>query len=95
MHEKQAKKRKKKGEKDWFLYVLKCKDGSFYTGVTNDVQRRFKMHENGKASKYTRARRPVKLIYEELCGRRADALVRECQVKAYSRKEKEELIKKS
>lgn len=76
----------------WFLYILRCKDGSFYTGITNDLQRRLKMHNEGRASRYTRSRRPVKLVYQEVCNNRAQALARECAVKTFSRKKKEELI---
>ena len=77
----------------WFLYILKCKGGSLYTGVTKDLNRRFKMHKAGKASRYTRTRRPVKLLYQEMCGSRTQALVRECAVKAFPRKKKLSLIK--
>ena len=76
----------------WFLYILRCGNDTFYTGVTKDLKRRLKMHNDGKASRYTRARRPVTLIYHEDCASRAQALVRECRVKALSRKEKEQLI---
>jgi putative endonuclease len=77
---------------DWELYILKCGDGSFYTGITKDIERRFKMHQDGKASRYTRTRRPVELLYHELCGGRTQALVRECAVKELSRKQKENLV---
>ncbi len=76
----------------WELYILKCRDGSFYTGITTDLERRFKMHQDGKASRYTRTRRPVEVLYHEKCGSRTQALVRECAVKEFSRKKKEELI---
>jgi putative endonuclease len=79
-------------QQPWFLYILRCRNNTFYTGVTKDLERRLKMHNNGKASRYTRARRPVRMIYQELCGTRVQALVRECQVKELSRKEKERLI---
>lgn len=77
---------------DWALYILKCSDGSFYTGITKDLDRRLKMHQSGKASRYTRTRRPVEMIYQEPCGSRTRALVRECAVKELSRKKKEELV---
>lgn len=76
----------------WFLYILQCKDGSLYTGITKNLDRRFKMHNAGKASRYTSSRRPVKMLYHEPCQSRTDALVRECAVKAFPRKKKEELI---
>jgi len=82
---------KVKDRGDWELYILKCCDGSFYTGITTDLERRLKMHQNGKASRYTRTRRPVEILYHEKCGSRTQALVRECAVKELSRKKKEEL----
>jgi len=76
----------------WSLYVLECGDGSFYTGVTTDIDRRLREHQEGKASRYTRTRRPVVLAYREECGSRSLALARECAVKSLSRQRKEELI---
>jgi predicted GIY-YIG superfamily endonuclease len=76
----------------WSLYILECRDGSFYTGVTNDIDRRIRKHREGTASRYTRTRRPVVLVYQEACGTRSRALERECAVKALSRQRKEELI---
>ena len=76
----------------WFLYILKCSDGSFYTGVTTDIDRRFREHQEGKASRYTRTRRPVVLIYQEKCGTRSRSLARECAIKSLNRRRKEELI---
>jgi putative endonuclease len=96
MQEKEKKKRrgaKRRAEKPWFLYILKCSDNSFYTGITNDLSRRLKMHSSGRASHYTRTHGPVELLYQELCGSRTEALVRECAVKAFSKKKKEELVK--
>lgn len=76
----------------WSLYILGCCDGSFYTGVTNDIDRRLRMHQEGTASRYTRTRRPVVLVHREECGTRSQALERECAVKSLSRQRKEELI---
>ena len=84
--------RKRKIKENWFLYILRCQDGSFYTGVTNDIERRVKMHNSGRASRYTRSRRPVELLYQETCSSRTQALVRECFVKTFPRERKEELI---
>ncbi len=100
MQEKEAalktkrKRRRKRDEqeKPWSLYILECNDGSFYTGITNDFDRRFRMHMSGRASNYTRTRLPVKALYQEPCGTRTEAMVRECAVKAYPRNKKEELI---
>jgi putative endonuclease len=76
----------------WSLYILECGDGSFYTGVTNDIDRRLSEHQKGTASRYTRTRRPVVLVYREECGSRALSLTRECAVKSLSRQAKEELV---
>jgi len=78
-------------DEKWFLYILRCSDGSLYTGITKDLERRFKMHSEGKASRYTRTRRPLKLVYKEACGNHASALVRECQIKEFSKDRKEKL----
>ena len=92
MQAKEKRSRKKKKLERWFLYILKCSDSSFYTGITKDLERRLKMHNAGKASRYTRTRRPVEMIYRETCKGRTQALVRECAVKAYPRKKKEVLV---
>lgn len=76
----------------WFLYILECGDGSFYTGVTKDLERRLAQHRGGKASRYTRTHLPVKLVYSEVCESRTVALVRECAVKALPREKKERLV---
>ena len=83
---------KRRSREKWFLYILECSDGSFYTGVTKDIKRRFKMHTSGKASRYTRTRLPVKLLYQETCKNRTDALVRECQVKSFPKEKKFALV---
>lgn len=92
MQEKEKKARKKSRNEKWFLYILECSDGSFYTGITNDLERRVKMHGDGRGAKYTRSRRPVRMIYSESCKGRTAAMVRECAVKTYSKKEKMKLI---
>lgn len=84
----------KKTDEHWFLYILRCNNGALYTGVTKDLERRFRMHQDGKAAKYTRTRRPVELVYSEACLGRREALVRECEIKEYSKKKKEELVMK-
>lgn len=76
----------------WYIYILRCQDATFYTGVTKDLERRLKMHNSGKASRYTRIRRPVVMIYHEQAKGRAKALVRECAIKAMSRQAKERLV---
>jgi predicted GIY-YIG superfamily endonuclease len=77
----------------WFLYLLRCADGSLYTGITNNVTRRCQQHNAGTASRYTRSRLPVELIYQESQATRSVALKRELAVKAMSRDEKESLIR--
>lgn len=79
-------------ESVWHLYILRCGDGSLYTGITTDVQRRFAAHCAGKGAKYTRGRGPLELVYREVCGSHSDALKREWQVKQLSREEKEMLL---
>ena len=86
-------KKEKRPRDVWFVYILRCKDGTFYTGITKDLDRRVTMHNSGKASRYTRIRRPVALIYQERLKGRARALSRECSIKAMPRAAKEKLIK--
>lgn len=76
----------------WYLYILKCKDGSYYTGITLELERRLEQHKQGKASRYTRARLPVEMIYSEPCRNHSKALKREYEVKALTRREKESLL---
>jgi putative endonuclease len=73
----------------WFLYVLLCRDGSFYCGITNNVARRLRMHENGKAARYTRGRRPVSLLKVWPMDERSAALRAEAAFKKLSRPQKE------
>ena len=80
-------------EKTWYLYILRCGDGTLYTGITTDVQRRLAAHRAGKGAKYTRGRTPLELVYQETCGTHSDALKRELAVKAMKRAEKETLWK--
>ena len=76
-----------------YTYVLKCKDDSLYTGWTNDLKKRITSHNAGKGAKYTKARRPVELVYYEEFQTREEAMKREYAIKQLSRKEKEALIK--
>ncbi len=79
-------------EKSWKLYVLRCGDGSLYTGIALDVQARLTQHRNGTGAKYTRGRAPLELVYVEECDDHSQALKREHQIKALSRAEKMKLI---
>lgn len=76
-----------------YTYILKCKDDSPYTGWTNDLKKRITSHNAGKGAKYTKARRPVELVYYEEFQTREEAMKREYAIKQLSRKEKEALIK--
>lgn len=77
----------------WYVYMLRCKDNSLYTGVTNDLQRRIEEHNHSKlGAKYTRARRPVSLVYHECVSSRSTATKRECEIKALSKAKKEQLL---
>jgi predicted GIY-YIG superfamily endonuclease len=78
---------------EWFVYILRCADGSFYTGITTELKRRCEQHNAGTASRYTRSRLPVSMVYHEVQATRSLALKRELEIKAMSRKVKEELIK--
>lgn len=76
----------------WFVYILRCGDGSLYTGITTDLERRCAQHIAGRASRYTRCRLPVRLVYQERRRDRPDALRRELAIKALSRTEKLALL---
>lgn len=76
-----------------YVYILECADGTLYTGWTTDMQKRLKAHNTGKGAKYTRCRRPVKLIYTEQFDSKSDALRREHEIKQLSRVQKLLLIK--
>ena len=76
-----------------YTYILKCRDDSLYTGWTNNLEKRLITHNEGKGAKYTKARRPVELVYYEEFQTREEAMKREYAIKQMSRKEKETLIK--
>ena len=77
----------------WFVYMLRCCDGSLYTGCTDHVERRLSVHQSGKGAKYTRSRLPVELVYQEMVADRSAALRREAAIKKLSRKEKLNLLR--
>ena len=83
---------KKKGRKDWTVYILRCGDGSLYTGIAKDVQARVKQHGEGRGAAYTRTRLPVTLLYQQEGLTHSEALIREAQIKAMPRSKKEEII---
>lgn len=76
-----------------YTYILKCRDGSLYTGWTNDIERRLKAHNEGYGAKYTKSRRPVELVYYEEFDTKEEAMRREYRIKHLSRKKKELLIR--
>lgn len=76
----------------WFVYLLRCRDGSLYTGCTDNVERRLAAHQAGKGAKYTRSRLPVELVYRETAADRSAALRREAAVKRLPRREKLKLL---
>jgi predicted GIY-YIG superfamily endonuclease len=76
----------------WFVYMVQCADGSFYTGASTNVEKRVKMHNSGKGAKYTHTRLPVVLVYSEKCANHGAALQREWAMKKLTRVEKQQLI---
>lgn len=78
----------------WSVYIVRCVDGSLYTGITNNMERRFQQHNAGTASRYTRGRLPVVLVYQEKQESRSVALQRELEIKSMSRPQKEKLIRR-
>jgi predicted GIY-YIG superfamily endonuclease len=83
---------KRKGRKEWTVYILRCGDGSLYTGIAKDVRARIKQHCEGRGAAYTRTRLPVELLYQQEGLTHSQALIREAQIKAMPRSKKEEII---
>ena len=83
---------KKRATEPWFVYILRCADGTLYTGIAKDVDRRVVQHNTGTASRYTRSRLPVTFVYQEAQASRSCALKRELAIKALSRQVIETLI---
>lgn len=75
-----------------YIYIVKCKDGSLYTGYAKDIVQRVAKHNRGQGAKYTKVRRPVELVYQEMFDTKSEALKREYEIKTYSRTKKLELI---
>ena len=82
------------GEEVHYVYIVRCSDGTLYTGWTNHLERRIQVHNEGRGAKYTRSRRPVKLVYAERFATKTEALRRECAIKRMTRREKEALFEK-
>ncbi len=76
----------------FFVYILLCDDGSFYTGYTKNLNHRIKMHTNGKGAKYTKSHKPKKVVFVELFNTCSEALIRERKIKKKTHNQKQELI---
>lgn len=85
-------KMKPSGEREWNVYVLRCGDGSLYTGIAKDPAARLRRHQCGKGAAYTRTHLPVALVYQEKDLTRSEALIREARLKRLSKSKKEKLI---
>ena len=77
----------------WYVYILRCGDGTLYTGITDDIPRRLAAHRAGKGAKYTRGRGPLEVVYTQEVPDKSAALKREIAIKKLTRQEKERLIK--
>ena len=75
-----------------YMYILKCRDGSYYTGSTIDLEKRVEKHQKGKGAKYTRSRLPVELVYHEIFDDWKKAYSREKEIQKWSHQEKEKLV---
>ena len=82
-------------DKNWYLYILRCGDGTLYTGITTDVEKRLEQHRSGKGAKYTRGRQPLELVYQETFEDHSVALKREYEIKKMPRDAKMRLITKT
>lgn len=78
---------------DFWVYIPRCADGSYYTGYTDNLEKRFAMHQQGENPGYTATRIPVELVYADAFHSRIDALTHERQIKGWSRKKKEALMR--
>lgn len=77
----------------WYVYIVKCKDKKLYVGITNNVDKRIKLHNQGLACRFTKYRKPVKLIYKEECDTKSEARKRELEIKGYSKEKKLKLVR--
>ncbi len=76
----------------WYIYMIRCRNNSLYTGITTDVERRLKQHESGKGAKYLRGKAPLTLVFQKAVGSRSLASKVEIAIKSLSKKEKEQLL---
>lgn len=79
-------------EQEWYFYIVRCRDNSLYSGITNNIEHRLEEHNRGTGAKYTSSRRPVVLVYSEKCHNISEARKREAQVKSLTKNKKERLI---
>jgi putative endonuclease len=82
-----------KSESKHYVYILECKDGTYYTGYTNELEQRLRKHEEGKGAKYTRGRGPLKLVYQASFPTKQEAMSMEFAIKKLNRAAKERIIK--
>ena len=78
--------------KDWLVYMIRCSDDSLDTGITNDLEKRFRQHTEGKGAKYFRGRRPKEVVHVEQCPDRSSASKREAQIKKLTPEQKRSLV---
>jgi putative endonuclease len=76
----------------YYVYIIRCKDGSYYTGHTKDAKKRFEVHKKGRGARYTRMHEPEELVYVELFESRSEAIRRERKIKTYTHNKKSDLI---
>ena len=76
----------------WYVYMIRCKGGTLYTGITTNISRRLAEHQAGKGAKFLRGKTPLELVYQQTIGSHSDALKEELHIKSLSRTEKEKLI---
>ena len=76
----------------YYVYILRCKDGSYYTGYAKDVKRRVEQHRNGQGARYTRMHEPEKIVYVEKYDNRSEAMKREREIKSFSHSKKQQLV---
>ena len=81
-----------KSEQVWYLYLIECEDGSLYTGITTDVERRYAQHVAGKGARYTRMKKPVRLVGCRECGSKSEALKAELETKKLPKSEKSRVV---
>lgn len=80
---------------EYWVYILECTDGTFYTGIATDVERRFEQHQEGTGAKYTRAHGAKRIVYTENCGNRSNASKKEAAIKKFTRQQKIALIEQN